>query len=887
MINTKAIIENESDVEQKFVYPLLTSGLPYGLGYNEFEIRTKPNIRKFKIDKGKSEKYYFPDYIILIDGLPVLIVEAKHPNEDLDDGFREARLYANELNASFSTKINPCTKIIATNGKICKSGHWDSEEVSFEFTIEQAVSTEPVFAEFLDEYSKIKLDSVSKVLREKLRSGSKFMKPIFMLGGRVSIGETIKENSFGSNLALEYKYLFNPESKEDRKKVIENAYVESRKRLAHVSPIDRLIRSIITPSKHTSTEFKDTSKPIELIDRLKDISKVRKQICLLIGSVGSGKSTFIDFLKNQALPDEILKNTGWVSINLNDAPINPKLIYDWSTVKALESIKSQNESIDFYDIEFIKKVLSREIAAFEKGEGQLLKTDLAEYNKELFKLISNEKSNSINFLQRVIQYIYNGQGKLPIIVLDNCDKRNRDEQLLMFQVANWMRDNFNVMVFLPLRETTYDLYRNEPPLDTVIKDLVFRIDPPLLISVIQKRIQFALREIEANQEDFYYYLPNGLRIECKRSEVGNYLRCILHTLFQNQFFKKLMIGLTGRNIRKGLEIFLDFCKSGYLSEDLILKMRSAPSSIEIPNHLVTRILLRGTKRFYDEDTSKIKNVFSCDPKLEEIPDHFIRYSILQWLKDRQREHGPTKVKGYHMISGLVNDLVNIGHSESRLIKDLEDLMRYEYIISETQEHSYNPNNLISITSSGVVLLELLGNIDYLATVSEDTFFRQLESAKAIADNMTGRNVSHRLSKTNSLENADTLIKYLIEYKQKHWVNTGTVIPAVEDKISNQLNLCNDLIQRGKDRDPNFIDSELLSKTYPNGSVIDAQVAHLEDYGVFVEFGVNASGLIHVSNLYSSKETTRIKDDFEIGDWIKVEIIKFNQAHKKFDLIVSN
>jgi hypothetical protein len=49
-----ADLTTESDVEQKFAFPLLTSPPPHGLGFPDAEIFTKPNIREFQIGKGTS-----------------------------------------------------------------------------------------------------------------------------------------------------------------------------------------------------------------------------------------------------------------------------------------------------------------------------------------------------------------------------------------------------------------------------------------------------------------------------------------------------------------------------------------------------------------------------------------------------------------------------------------------------------------------------------------------------------------------------------------------------------------------------------------------------------------------------------------------------------------
>ena len=86
-LNDSQII-TESDVEQKFIYSLLTNPSPLGLGYLDSDIRTKNDIRKILIDKGSKSKLYFPDYAIIINGLPLIIVEAKSPEEDIEEAIR-------------------------------------------------------------------------------------------------------------------------------------------------------------------------------------------------------------------------------------------------------------------------------------------------------------------------------------------------------------------------------------------------------------------------------------------------------------------------------------------------------------------------------------------------------------------------------------------------------------------------------------------------------------------------------------------------------------------------------------------------------------------------------------------------------------------------------
>jgi hypothetical protein len=88
-------LKSESDVEQKVILPLLTNARPSGLAYAQSDIVTKLSIRRLQIGKGTARKLYFPDYLVVLAGLPVLVIEAKAVGEPIEFALDEARLYAN------------------------------------------------------------------------------------------------------------------------------------------------------------------------------------------------------------------------------------------------------------------------------------------------------------------------------------------------------------------------------------------------------------------------------------------------------------------------------------------------------------------------------------------------------------------------------------------------------------------------------------------------------------------------------------------------------------------------------------------------------------------------------------------------------------------------
>jgi len=59
-----------------------------------------------------------------------------------------------------------------------------------------------------------------------------------------------------------------------------------------------------------------------------------------------------------------------------------------------------------------------------------------------------------------------------------------------------------------------------------------------------------------------------------------------------------------------------------------------------------------------------------------------------------------------------------------------------------------------------------------------------------------------------------------------------------------------------------------------GDVIEGTVAHITDYGAFVELAPDVTGLIHISAL-SDDYVKRVEDVVKTGDLVKVEVLNID------------
>lgn len=267
-----------------------------------------------------------------------------------------------------------------------------------------------------------------------------------------------------------------------------------------------------------------------------------------------------------------------------------------------------------------------------------------------------------------------------------------------------------------------------------------------------------------------YVLPNGMHVSYPASDQSLYLASILRSLFAHDLFvRRIMTGLAGRDVRRALEIFLDFCMSGHIGEDEIYKIRFFEGRYVLPLSVVARVLLRMQRRYYNGDKAHLKNLVQCDPS-DPLPDHFVRLAILHWLERRQSLPGPAGVIGFHRVEDLLRDLAQLGHDAKRVREDLLYLIREGCAIAEHQRmEEIDDGDLVKITASGLVHLQLMANPEYLAACAEDTFVSDLDLAARVAERITSKGLSGQFSHMTAAKNAWELVRYLKQRaEEKVW-----------------------------------------------------------------------------------------------------------------------
>lgn len=115
----RAVLRDEPSVEEFFVSRLLRD-----LGYNDEEIRPKESLAKLTVSRGRKKEQYRPDYALVCSGKPRWLVEAKGPEQNVDDWAYQAAGYALALNQQYQSE-NPVRYYVVTNGLELNVWKWD------------------------------------------------------------------------------------------------------------------------------------------------------------------------------------------------------------------------------------------------------------------------------------------------------------------------------------------------------------------------------------------------------------------------------------------------------------------------------------------------------------------------------------------------------------------------------------------------------------------------------------------------------------------------------------------------------------------------------------------------------------------------------------------
>jgi hypothetical protein len=758
----------EGDVEAQVVLPLLTE--QELLGHQRSQIKSKEYFRPIDIGKGDtSRKGYYPDFGVYMKALPVCIVEAKSPKYDAALGYQEATLYALELNKRFQSGENPCQVVIATNGIRLLAGHWDSGP-----SIDCSTADLVVGSRVLDDLRELAghhaLNDAAETTNSRIRI-SAFRRPFNQGEGQALIHSKIGANSFAAELSPVLRRYFTSHDQQENPEIWKRAYISSREVTSYDSTLESYLKDRIALSKSSGRKVLNPTKSKETeleaaIRRHDEDRPIQGSLQLVTGAVGAGKSLFARRYKEELQPDEVADRAHWAFINFNESPPNMDGAQEWVCDQFIGSILAEGAPIDLNDASDQERVFSANLHGRKAYYDRVDTARPGNGGLELARDIEAWRQDPEVTAEAISRYLHGDRGETIVVVFDNVDRKDAEEQLQCFQLALWFMAKTRALVILSMRDVTFELFKNQPPLDTYKSGPIFHISPPRFIDVVKRRLELSLENLEADvPERIGYSVPSGVRVTYDSKKAADYLRTVYSEIFEKpRNISKIIESLAARNVRQSLEMFMAILTSGHMLEDQLARIAMGSGS-PLNEYTLIRILMRGDYRFHNDSSGFVTNIFYCESNWIR-PSNLICPEILFWLIGHRKVAGDNGHMGYFSLAKICRELEKFGFVPEDVSSACKFLVVKGLIEPDSlSQVDLSPKDCVKVTASGFIHLRILSErVEYLSSVLPTTPISEAPFRDKIFDAMLQENRSNYLTLQRRLDLCRGLASYLSQQR---------------------------------------------------------------------------------------------------------------------------
>ncbi len=555
-------------------------------------------------------------------------------------------------------------------------------------------------------------------------------------------------NSLHTQLHPVITYFFEDIADPDHIEILENCYVYSRSLTLTANDINYVIKDVMP-------KFLKDQKGIELIQGKDDagvfgesidyaMTKRNGQLFLLLGGIGSGKTTFQKRYQ-LTVGKEALENSVWFGIDFLKPPVDPSDLEPFVWRNILQQLRTRYNSPHLETRRNIKRAFLDEIKALEETDLYSLVQGTPEYEQILTQHLTKWQQNLSEYVPRLLALAKPRQNLSVVLFFDNVDQLSPHYQSQIFLLAQHVTTRIGSITIVAMREESY-YAASVQKVFTAYINRKFHIASPPFRKMIGLRIKFVLNLFDEEAGDNKYFdsiFNQNLFYKEDKSKISDFLRIVENSIFEtNKSIARFIDHICFGNMRMALEMFGTFLVSGATDIDKMLHIYRRDGSYFVPFHEFLKSIMLGDRMYYKESFSPILNLFECGP--EKNSSHFTTIRILSLLDKLKSNYNP-EGRGYTDINKLISAFENSFNNTEDVIKSLNRLLRSQLIEVNTRAiDNINNATQVRIASSGWYYLKyILYSFSYLDLVLQDSpinsedVYLQLVNSMYLVNNLGG------------------------------------------------------------------------------------------------------------------------------------------------------
>lgn len=440
------------------------------------------------------------------------------------------------------------------------------------------------------------------------------------------------------------------------------------------------------------------------------------QLFLLLGGIGSGKTTFIKRYQRTVGAPLLNSKALWFHVDFLEAP--PELAdmerFVWTTV--LKQLRGRYTSPHLETRRNIKKAFADKIVSIEHTGLRGLRPGTDPYENALSPFLARWQENA-EYVPALLKVGREDRGVEIVIFIDNVDQLSPLYQAQIFLLAQRVTRSIGSITVVSLREESYYAANLQRTL-TAYTNRKFHIASPRFRKLIGSRLQFAIDSLEHKTAVRDAIVPEGIPFDAE--SITSFLRIVEYSIFErNKNIARFIESLCFGNMRMALEMFTTFLVSGATDVDKMLAIYRRDGAYFVAFHEFVKSIMLGDRKYYKEAASPVMNLFDCSA--DRNSSHFTSLRILRFLLSRRGETSK-EGQGYYEIARLVALLEDIFDNREDTIRALNRLVSRQLVEVNTRSpETIEGASHVRVTSSGWYYSRFLaGLFSYLDLVLQDT-----------------------------------------------------------------------------------------------------------------------------------------------------------------------
>lgn len=439
-------------------------------------------------------------------------------------------------------------------------------------------------------------------------------------------------------------------------------------------------------------------------------SRARPIAMLVLGQVGAGKTTFLNYTRNVSAasvfePRSDRPYPHWFHIDFR--PFSPReSALDFIVAGLIDGINSDPFLSDYERC--VKHAYKDEIDALFRGPLYLLREDEGERKRQISKLLMDDFSERLPYAEKLLKYAAKGAG--VFLAIDNIDQfEDPAIQSAIFSDAMALAQKIGASLICSMREATYVQHKNSPVFDAFDFDPI-SIEPPRIEAVLARRFFVARQLLEGKSGEFI--AENGAEVKVENLPI---IIELVQSSVLGTSIGDLIDVLATSDIRLALRMTREFLQSGWTASGKALRIYESTGKYVMPQHEALRAIMIGTQKQYFEEFSVVGNPF--DSRLAKTEAQMLRLYVLSAIVNMSSDASFRHLDG----TEIQKVFRQLGFGDDLTTGVLQDLCRLRFIHTTSHTPPTFESSFIVSRLGAYIVRYFLSDMMFLENVMMDTF----------------------------------------------------------------------------------------------------------------------------------------------------------------------